>query len=190
LIVALSSSSPLVSVALFGEDVLLIFSDQAEPHHNAGGTCLHLIEKGLAELHKTPQDLSLIVADVGPGSFIGVRVGVTIAKTMAYALQIPVAGVPAFDLIDPIETVVVPSKRGEYFIRRPGAPVIRETSLPTSEPFSGYGEGVAESRYPEARNAASLLGGLKRVRAEELLPEYLIEPSISTPKRAFERTER
>ena len=37
-----------------------------------------------------PRDLGQIIVVVGPGSFTGVRIGVTIAKTMAYTLNIPI----------------------------------------------------------------------------------------------------
>ena len=46
-----------------------------------------------------PADLTGIVADRGPGSFTGVRVGVTCAKTLAFALGIPVAGVLSLDAL-------------------------------------------------------------------------------------------
>lgn len=159
---------------------MLAFAEEAESNQNASGVCLGLLERGAYD----PSAVTLVVADVGPGSFIGVRVGVTIAKTMAYALGVPVAGVSAFDLINPSGVAVIPSKRGEFFVREPGREPVRTTELPTRN-FKGYGSGVQEIDYPEARLAASLLPTLKRLRAEDLLPEYLVEPSISTPKRAY-----
>ncbi len=47
-----------------------------------------LADEGLA-----PTNLGGVAVDVGPGSFTGTRVGVTAAKTLAWALRVPVVGV-------------------------------------------------------------------------------------------------
>ncbi|BBO16998.1 tRNA (adenosine(37)-N6)-threonylcarbamoyltransferase complex dimerization subunit type 1 TsaB [Candidatus Brocadia pituitae] len=57
------------------------------------------IKSAFQEIGWSPQDIDLIAVDVGPGSYTGLRVGVTCAKTMAYALRKPVIDVPIFDII-------------------------------------------------------------------------------------------
>jgi len=42
-------------------------------------------------------DLDLIAVGLGPGSYTGVRVGVSFAKTLAFAAGVPVVGVSSFD---------------------------------------------------------------------------------------------
>jgi hypothetical protein len=126
----------------------------------------------------------VFVADIGPGSFTGVKVAVTLAKTLAFAIGKMTGGITSFDLISVDRPVIVPSRKGEWFLRRPGATVERVTALPEGD-FLGYGYGVNEQTFPNAGNAAGLLIGIKRQTPEVLLPNYIAEPSISTPKRPY-----
>ncbi len=41
----------------------------------------------------SPKDLNLIGCGVGPGSYTGIRVGASIAQSMAYALRLPLVGI-------------------------------------------------------------------------------------------------
>lgn len=45
----------------------------------------------LSSTHKTLKDLTHLAVITGPGSFTGIRVGVNLARTLAYGLGIPVA---------------------------------------------------------------------------------------------------
>jgi tRNA threonylcarbamoyl adenosine modification protein YeaZ len=42
-------------------------------------------------------ELTLVAVGTGPGSYTGVRVGVSFGKTLAFAAGVPVIGVPSFD---------------------------------------------------------------------------------------------
>lgn len=57
----------------------------------AQGT-LPLIEKILKGKGVALQDLDSVEVNTGPGSFTGIRVGVSIANALAFALGIPVNG--------------------------------------------------------------------------------------------------
>ncbi len=57
------------------------------------------IQTLIAENGLKPEDLELIAVNTGPGSFTGLRIGAATAKTMAFALEIPVAGVNTLDCI-------------------------------------------------------------------------------------------
>jgi tRNA threonylcarbamoyladenosine biosynthesis protein TsaB len=65
------------------------------------------IERLMKECDILPTDLSKIVVAKGPGSYTGVRIGVTIAKTLAWTLRIPLVGVSSLE--------VVAASAGRYF---------------------------------------------------------------------------
>jgi tRNA threonylcarbamoyladenosine biosynthesis protein TsaB len=56
-------------------------------------TLLPTISELLAAVHWRPHDIDLICVTTGPGSFTGLRIGVTAAKTLAFALKAPLVGV-------------------------------------------------------------------------------------------------
>ncbi|NNV07835.1 tRNA (adenosine(37)-N6)-threonylcarbamoyltransferase complex dimerization subunit type 1 TsaB [Geobacillus sp. C56-T2] len=57
------------------------------------------IESLFRQCGMAPKDLDLIVVAKGPGSYTGVRIGVTIAKTLAWSLGIPIAGVSSLEVL-------------------------------------------------------------------------------------------
>ncbi|HEY3780016.1 MAG TPA: hypothetical protein VGL56_02955 [Fimbriimonadaceae bacterium] len=153
---------------------------------NASGISIEMLDRGLIALDLKLSEVNLFVANVGPGSFIGCRVGVTLSKSFGFVNSKPVAGVSAFDLISAEDTVAFPSKKGEYFVRRLSSEVVRVNELPSGK-LVGYGPAFAEQTYPDAARVSSLIKKIKPMKPELLLPEYLIEPSISTPKIAYRR---
>ncbi len=63
-----------------------------EIQFNRGQVVLPIIQKLLQKHHLRPQDLNSVEVNGGPGSFTGVRVGVSIANAISFALNIPVNG--------------------------------------------------------------------------------------------------
>jgi tRNA threonylcarbamoyladenosine biosynthesis protein TsaB len=57
------------------------------------------IDRILADSGKTRADLDGIIISLGPGSFTGLRIGMTTAKSIAQVLEKPVAGVPTLDVL-------------------------------------------------------------------------------------------
>jgi tRNA threonylcarbamoyladenosine biosynthesis protein TsaB len=53
----------------------------------------------MKDCEKAPADLTKIVVAKGPGSYTGVRIGVTIAKTLAWTLKIPLVGISSLETL-------------------------------------------------------------------------------------------
>lgn len=92
-IVAIDTATASLSVAIGDEsgNVLGQWTTVAPRMH---ATQLHpVIDTLLSALGFAVTDVRGVIAGVGPGSYTGVRLGVTAAKAFAYALQVPVVGV-------------------------------------------------------------------------------------------------
>ena len=57
------------------------------------------IQRLLEDCDLSPMDLDKIVVAQGPGSYTGVRIGVTIAKTLAWTLKLPLVGVSSLEIL-------------------------------------------------------------------------------------------
>lgn len=180
MIVAFSTSSPLASVALI-EGGRVLASREEMAAQAASGACLRILQGLLDSTGRRLGEATLFAADLGPGSFTGVRVGVTLAKSLAYALGVEAGGADAFDLISADRIVAVPSRRDEWWVREPGKPPYRtRDGAPAA---AGYGK--EPTTYPHAARFAEL--SIQAAPPALLVPRYLIEPSISQPKRPYGR---
>lgn len=82
---------------------------------------LYLIEKMFHSIDITPKDIDKIIVVNGPGSFTGVRIGITIAKTWAWGLNIPIATISSLLAmaiscnVDTYKVPIIDARRGYYY---------------------------------------------------------------------------
>ncbi len=90
----IDTSSPATSIALLedGEVRALFHREHDHPPSDAAFAILDELLRGEG---LRPRDLDLFAACEGPGSFTGLRIGLGMAKTFAYALGRPVVGIDA-----------------------------------------------------------------------------------------------
>lgn len=181
MIIAFSTSSPQASVALIAPHGPVLAARSKFAPMQASAACLEMLREMLDELGTDLDKATVFAADLGPGSFTGVKVAVTLAKTFAFSRGVLATGASSFDLISTSATVVFPSKKGEWFVRWPGQEPVRQIELP-DEPVVGYGSGLEDQRYPDAGGFVHLLESLEPNDPKMLLPNYIVEPSISHPK--------
>jgi tRNA threonylcarbamoyladenosine biosynthesis protein TsaB len=97
-ILALETSSMIGSVAALENDRLL-GQTAFDPQLRSAQSFAPAMAQQLAAVAWRPQDVELVAVTVGPGSFTGLRVGVTAAKTFAYATGAQVLGVNTLHVI-------------------------------------------------------------------------------------------
>ncbi len=98
LILALETSSQAGSVALLEGDNVLSQRVLATDRRSAQ-TLVPAISELLAEAGRMSKDVNLVAVTIGPGSFTGLRVGATAAKTFAYATGCACLGVDTLEVI-------------------------------------------------------------------------------------------
>lgn len=95
-ILALESSAVAASVALTEDEVLL-----AQAFQNSGlthsRTLMPLLEDMLKNMELTLADVDLIAVAAGPGSFTGLRIGVSAAKGLGWAAEKPCCAVSTLE---------------------------------------------------------------------------------------------
>ena len=85
--ISTSAKEPSAAVSVNGVTVVF-YKDETGRSHSA--VLMGLIESAVRDAGVGLSDIDAIAVDVGPGSFTGVRIGVSCANAMAMALGIPV----------------------------------------------------------------------------------------------------
>jgi tRNA threonylcarbamoyladenosine biosynthesis protein TsaB len=98
LILNFDTSTQICSVCLSQDDTILSFRENIEGRNHASLLTI-FIDEVLKESGKLPDDLDAIAVSKGPGSYTGLRIGVSTAKGMAYALDIPVLAIPTLKIM-------------------------------------------------------------------------------------------
>ncbi|RRG18589.1 tRNA (adenosine(37)-N6)-threonylcarbamoyltransferase complex dimerization subunit type 1 TsaB [Weissella viridescens] len=107
---AFDTSNQALSVAIF-EDGALLAQREANVARNHSGQLLPFIDELTKAAGWQPADLDRVVVSQGPGSYTGLRIGVTTAKTLAFTLNLELAGISSLALLaanvtDPKKVIV------------------------------------------------------------------------------------
>lgn len=147
---------------------------------------LPTVMRALGEVGLRVDDLDRMAVDVGPGSFTGLRIGVSFAKTLAQAQGLELVGVSAYDIaeVDAGEAypriAVVAGKENYYYVRICTAPDA------AAEFVHGDGETVRRrlaaivDPLPDLGKLAFIKGPAERARAVALMGERLQKRGAST----------
>ena len=74
-----------------------ILTKQILVPHSSSKELLPLLDALIKEKGLRTEDLEGIIVSLGPGSFTGLRIGLSLAKSLAFVLEIPLVGVPTLD---------------------------------------------------------------------------------------------
>lgn len=109
-----------VSIALVEDNTILASINKCIPNEHSIYT-VSFIDDVLKEAKKTPDMVDRILVVNGPGSFTGVRIGVTIAKTYAYLLKKDIVPVSSLKILalgydDEYILSLIDAKQDNYYL--------------------------------------------------------------------------
>ncbi len=118
------------------------------------------IQKILQTVGWKPHDLTTIGVTIGPGSFTGLRVGITTAKTMAYALGTKIIGINTLAALAEPEMDASPSKKGSVWALLDAQRQERFMArFATNQPILGDDESIETLRLHETECFAKFKPG-------------------------------
>lgn len=97
-ILFIDTSSTDVSIAIIKDGIILSNINKTIPNAHSIYT-VNFIDKALKDTKLKPSDIDKILVVTGPGSFTGVRIGVTIAKTYAYLNKINIVEISSLKML-------------------------------------------------------------------------------------------
>ena len=166
-ILHLETATKVCSVALSHQGKLIALREISDDSYGHGEQLTLLIEAVLKDGTIAASDLDAVSVSAGPGSYTGLRIGISTAKGMCYALKIPLLSIDALLSMAvlgqqkyPGKTLcpMIDARRMEVYSaiyssdlsvkKRLSADVLDDSSYSDYEPFVFYGDGavkIAES---------------------------------------------
>lgn len=97
-VLAIDTSNQELGIAILGNDRIIgEYITNLKKNHSV--RVMPAIDQLMKDCEMQPTDLDKIVVAKGPGSYTGVRIGVTIAKSLAWSLHIPLVGVSSLAIL-------------------------------------------------------------------------------------------
>ncbi|PLR65577.1 MULTISPECIES: tRNA (adenosine(37)-N6)-threonylcarbamoyltransferase complex dimerization subunit type 1 TsaB [Bacillaceae] len=96
--IAIDTSNLTLGIALLDETkVIGEYVTNLKKNHSV--RAMPAVEWLMQECDTKPEELERVIVAKGPGSYTGLRIGVSIAKTLAWTLNIPLVGVSSLEVL-------------------------------------------------------------------------------------------
>lgn len=98
LLLAIDTATRFAGLALYDGDIVRSEAYwRSQDHHSV--ELMPAVVRALDQQGVAVQDLSATAVAIGPGSFTGLRIGLSVAKGLALSQNIPILGVPTLDIL-------------------------------------------------------------------------------------------
>lgn len=97
MILALNTASPTCYLRLIDNEV--VYEHDWEANRMLADGLIQFLRESLNEHERTWDDIEGVIVFQGPGSFTGLRIGITVVNTLADARLVPIVGVSGDDWV-------------------------------------------------------------------------------------------
>ena len=117
----IDTSNSFISIYIVKDNKVLVYK-KVETLKDMANTIMPLIREAFNEVNFHIKDIDKIFVTIGPGSFTGIRVGITVAKTISYCLNIPVYPISTLEYLSSINTnyrkiiSIIDARRDNVFV--------------------------------------------------------------------------
>ena len=122
LVLAIRTDNPEAELGLYENGAKLDYYTW-HAHRELSVTLLQKIQAILEKNNKQLADITGIIGFAGPGSFTGLRIGLTVVNTLGYGLQVPVVATQREDWIAQGITKLTNGEQDAIALPEYGAPV-------------------------------------------------------------------
>ncbi|MBR2072632.1 MAG: tRNA (adenosine(37)-N6)-threonylcarbamoyltransferase complex dimerization subunit type 1 TsaB, partial [Alistipes sp.] len=98
LILCIETGTDICSVGIARDGELVSLRESAEGRDHAKHVGV-FVDELLRETGVSPDELDAVAVGMGPGSYTGLRIGVSFAKGLCYGLQIPLVAIGSLDAL-------------------------------------------------------------------------------------------
>jgi tRNA threonylcarbamoyladenosine biosynthesis protein TsaB len=123
MILCIKTNTPIAELYLYDATGHCLSGKTWPAHKKLAETFHTTLTEQLASLRKSLTDITGIVVYNGDGSFTGLRIGISVANALAYALDVPVVDGTADSWVQDGIKKVVTAPRNHYVITKYDAPV-------------------------------------------------------------------
>ncbi|NBR13018.1 MAG: tRNA (adenosine(37)-N6)-threonylcarbamoyltransferase complex dimerization subunit type 1 TsaB [Flavobacteriales bacterium] len=160
-ILHIESATKVCSVAISSNGILIDCKEDASDQFMHGESLTLFIEELMHINNLKMNDLAAVSVSSGPGSYTGLRIGISTAKGLCYALNIPLISIQTMDAMAKLGkekypnstlTPMIDARRMEVYcqifktdlstLKELSADIIDENSYSNYEPFVCFGDGA------------------------------------------------
>lgn len=181
-ILSIETATKLCSVAVSKNGKTIALVELYDDNYTHAENLHPFIEQALHEANISTKDLNAISVSKGPGSYTGLRIGVSAAKGLCYGLNIPLIGIETLDIIalaiaknsnhnsNSFIAPVIDARRMEVFTRW-----YNNALQPKNEVSATI---IDETTIPSWNQTELIIGGDGAEKLKEVLPEATIIDNI------------